>query len=219
MKDNTTDSDFKLWHVNCFFKCLQTGASKEEDFPESYDDWSKRMNSEYYRKRKHSSSLPSSSKKTKTEEEDFNSKLKKEREKMRKKYEENQKRAQQNYKKHKKDVYEKKWKTLSENIEIKQLHFSEIPWPFKDSVSEMEDFLFHDLTKSDIRKKYLRDQMKRWHPDKFLQKFGNHIVSTEREQVLQRVKQVSQELNQLLEKFKWGAMLDFNYLNLVCFKK
>ncbi|XP_061189240.1 NF-kappa-B inhibitor-like protein 1 [Saccostrea echinata] len=176
--------------------------SEEENFQESYSDWSERMHCEFHKKRKYSTSLPSSSKKPKSQEQDFNSKLRQEREKMRKKYEENQKKAQQNYKRHQKDVYERKWQELSEKIVEKQLHFSDIPWPFKKSVSELEDFLFHDLTESEARKKYLRDQVKRWHPDKFLQKFGNHILSTDKECVLQRVKQVSQELNHLFEKFK-----------------
>lgn len=177
------------------------GLQDEEDFTESYEDWSKRMQQEYHRKRRQHSSLPRSTKKAKVED-DFEAKLKRDREKMRQRYEENQKKAQHNFKRHKKDRYERKWEELNAKAAEKPLCFLDIPWPFKDNVSELEDFLLHDVTDSDVRKKYLRDQMKKWHPDKFEQKFGNCVVPSEKEHIFLKVKQVSQQLNHLFEKLK-----------------
>ena len=198
-----TIDDMCLIPLFTMYVHVLTGCPEEEDWGESYEDWSDRMQREYHRKRRHRTSLPESTKKRKTEEtDDFDSKLKAEREKMKKRYEENQKKAQQNFKRHKKGVYEKKWDELSTKALEKPLCFSDIPWPFKNNVSEMEDFLFHDITSIDTRKKLLRDQIKRWHPDKFVQKFGNHVVPEEKEHVFLIVKQVSQELNNLFEKSK-----------------
>lgn len=177
------------------------GLQDEEDFTESYEDWSKRMQQEYHGKRRQHSSLPRSTKKAKVED-DFEAKLKRDREKMRQRYEENQKKAQHNFKRHKKDRYERKWEELNAKAAEKPLCFLDIPWPFKDNVSELEDFLLHDVTDNDVRKKYLRDQMKKWHPDKFEQKFGNCVVPSEKEHIFLKVKQVSQQLNHLFEKLK-----------------
>ena len=41
----------------------------------------------------------------------------------------------------------------------------------------------------------IREEVRRWHPDKFVQKLGERIVVEEREEVLERVKAVAQALN------------------------
>ena len=41
----------------------------------------------------------------------------------------------------------------------------------------------------------IREEVRRWHPDKFLQKLGLRVVKGERDQVMERVKSVSQALN------------------------
>lgn len=41
----------------------------------------------------------------------------------------------------------------------------------------------------------IREEVRRWHPDKFIQKLGGRIVAEEREQVMERVKNVAQAIN------------------------
>ena len=45
-----------------------------------------------------------------------------------------------------------------------------------------------------IRSK-IREEVRRWHPDKFLQKLGCRVAEVEREEVMGRVKAVAQALN------------------------
>ncbi|KAK3088065.1 hypothetical protein FSP39_014204 [Pinctada imbricata] len=119
---------------------------------------------------------------------------------MRKKYEENQRRDRENYNIHKKKVYTEKWSKLLKSNEDDILTYSDIPWPFKKEISEMKTLLFCDIdVKSDDYRKYLRELQKQWHPDKFVQKLGHRLKPEEREEILNKVKEISQELNKWSE--------------------
>ena len=48
------------------------------------------------------------------------------------------------------------------------------------------------------RRRALQTELRRWHPDKFVGRWGGRLLDAEREAVLQRVKQVSQCLTELL---------------------
>ena len=50
------------------------------------------------------------------------------------------------------------------------------------------------------RKAAFRSASLRWHPDKFVQSFGGRLVPDEREAILQRVTQVSQAVNALMQE-------------------
>ena len=45
-------------------------------------------------------------------------------------------------------------------------------------------------------KRKIREEIRRWHPDKFKQKHGENIYKVELPAVMERVKHVSQALNQ-----------------------
>ena len=45
-------------------------------------------------------------------------------------------------------------------------------------------------------KRQIREEVRRWHPDKFRQKLGRDISKVELPAVMERVKHVSQALNQ-----------------------
>ena len=45
-------------------------------------------------------------------------------------------------------------------------------------------------------KRQIREEVRRWHPDKFRQKLGRDIYKVELPAVMERVKHVSQALNQ-----------------------
>ena len=46
-----------------------------------------------------------------------------------------------------------------------------------------------------VVKTRIREEVRRWHPDKFLQKLGLRLVTEEKEEVMERVKCISQALN------------------------
>ena len=51
------------------------------------------------------------------------------------------------------------------------------------------------MSEQSVVKIRIREEVRRWHPDKFLQKLGLRVVAGEKEQVMERVKSVSQALN------------------------
>lgn len=52
-----------------------------------------------------------------------------------------------------------------------------------------------DLSKEELRQ-LLHQEQRRWHPDKFQQNFGKKIRETEREDIMSRVKLISQHINE-----------------------
>nr|KAG5712106.1 hypothetical protein BaRGS_020832 [Batillaria attramentaria] len=140
---------------------------------------------------------PSSAKKGALDEEE----LRKARAKMQEAYrlqEEKEKQAQ--YKK-KRTAYETNYQTVLTDESGLVLGFRDIPWPSKGSIESVMDVLFCDLgikCKTAL-KKYVKQQQVRWHPDKFLQKFGERIEEQSKDKVLERVKQISQAINKRAE--------------------
>ena len=66
----------------------------------------------------------------------------------------------------------------------------------------MKDFILCGINRSDknVLKKYLRGQQVRWHPDKFVQKCGHLLKELEKDKILRKVNQVSQELNKIIDE-------------------
>ena len=100
------------------------------------------------------------------------------------------------YEEHAKAVFENKGKEKR-----KKLGFRSIPWPYPPgkSVSDIEGFLFSGLDRTSTEfKKGVRSQQVRWHPDRFLQKVGDRLKDEDRERIMEKVKEISQRLNALL---------------------
>ena len=127
-------------------------------------------------------------------------KLEEERRKMRAKYERNQQKDRELKFLKKKMKYEKDYKTLFERKDKTTLGYSDIPWPGGDKSDHDIAILMQGLDKgSSDYKKYVREQQIRWHPDKFLQRFGSHIAVAEKDTIMKRVTELSQKLNKLSE--------------------
>lgn len=187
----------------------------EDDYygGETHDEWADRMSKEFHRKRqfnysKHiheSQSKGEPSEKTKGSEE--KEKLEREREEMRLRYEHHQKIAKEQRLVKKRLEYEEEFKQLYSKKHTNEIGYDDIPWPFKDSVKEVSMLLFcgdnlKNISNKTFYRKYLKEQKIRWHPDKFLQKLGSVLKQTDKEQILNKVKIISQEINRLCEEFQ-----------------
>jgi NF-kappa-B inhibitor-like protein 1 len=176
---------------------------------EAYEDWVERIRCE--RRSKYWQNVPQSStsgRANQTEEDRESREFQKKLEQDHERYQEKMKKKMQERKQKsavlKKTFYEQKWTDLFSEIKNGTLlSFSDIPWP--DGVSKSADavleFLFCDFDEEEttLRKKYLRSQQVRWHPDKFMQKFGQNLLETDREKILEKVKSVSQLMNQITD--------------------
>lgn len=94
--------------------------------------------------------------------------------------------------------YETRYKTVLDNIHSQELKYSDVPWPSVKGENLDINVLFDHMDRdSEEYRKYLRDQQVRWHPDKFLQRFGSHLVHSDRDRIMARVTLLSQSLNKL----------------------
>ena len=70
--------------------------------------------------------------------------------------------------------------------------------PFKDmEEGEVVECLLEEVVGKGAEevKKKIREELRRWHPDKFWQKVGSRVGEEHKEEVMERVKRVSQALN------------------------
>lgn len=65
------------------------------------------------------------------------------------------------------------------------------------SIQELKVVLLHGADGTAEQRKVLRRELVRWHPDKFVAKFGRWLIPGEKERILQRVNGISQVLNAL----------------------
>ena len=106
------------------------------------------------------------------------------------------------------ESYEEACKNIFSNTTGETLlKYSDIPWPYTQEHDVSEDFyvmlddmmevLSYGLTDED-KKKYLKKQQIRWHPDRFSQKCGNRLHEDDREKILESVNSLSQKINSTL---------------------
>jgi NF-kappa-B inhibitor-like protein 1 len=174
----------------------------ENDERESYDDWADRLRREYHLKNRNYGHRHSSNKREATSESQSHDKndskecLEDIRKKLRKKYEENQKRDRANR------ILMKSKNYLKNIIALQSgtggIKCNDVPWPYSVDVVEIKNVMFHDVLTDDHKyKKRLREEQIRWHPDKFLQKHGKRLCECDRNRIMEKVKEISQELNRL----------------------
>lgn len=118
---------------------------------------------------------------------------------MRKKFDENREKEKEIEKLKKRMKYEERYKEVLDSNSISVLKFDDVPWPSVKGQDFDITVLFDGMNKTgDEYKKYLRDQQIRWHPDKFLQRFGSRLHVSDKERIVQRVTALSQILNKLV---------------------
>ena len=151
------------------------------DTAETYDDWADRI----YR------AFVSSRKRKFVETEEKPKKIKSLKPKI------NLEQAAENYKL----LKEKKIKMKQENMCDKLFNTEETitaaDIPFENfEASKILEIILGDVEgqNSDVVKKIIREAIRKWHPDKFLQKLGDRICKKDLDHVMERVKLVSQAL-------------------------
>lgn len=86
-------------------------------------------------------------------------------------------------------------------------HFSDIPWPCPgggdpEAMAAALVARGPPLVEQEALRRYLRVQQVRWHPDRFLQRFGSQIDTRELGRVMGAVTALSQALNRRAEALK-----------------
>jgi hypothetical protein len=97
------------------------------------------------------------------------------------------------------------------------LRFAAMPWPSEAWARARGDAGAADLDAAEVRsvvvppevtgtaaRKTLQDELRRWHPDKFVARYGGALLPTEREEILEGVTRISQCLTELLQRESSG---------------
>lgn len=74
--------------------------------------------------------------------------------------------------------------------------YGDVPW-LGASDDGAQALILHGVSSAAERKKRLRQELMRWHPDKFVAKFGSSLISGDQDRITEGVKRVSQLLNSL----------------------
>ena len=78
------------------------------------------------------------------------------------------------------------------------IRLSDIPWLVEDVAqdhAQLAEFVLYGTTTVEERRKRSRAELMRWHPDKFIAKFGARLAAEDRPQTLAHVNAMSQLLN------------------------
>ena len=97
------------------------------------------------------------------------------------------------------------------------LRFAAMPWPSEAWARARGDAGAADLDAAEVRavvvppeatgtaaRKALQDELRRWHPDKFVARYGGALLPTERNEILEGVTRISQCLTELLQRESSG---------------
>ena len=100
--------------------------------------------------------------------------------------------------------YEKRCRSIFQDTTGKgNLLYTDIPWPCEGDAEEAVKLLveWSKMENSEeSEKKYLKEQQVQWHPDRFMQRCGDKLSDYDRQQIIDRVKEISQHLNALTNK-------------------
>jgi hypothetical protein len=83
------------------------------------------------------------------------------------------------------------------------IRFDDVPWPAVPPGGDLaeEAMMLPAALRgdADARRRAVREALRRWHPDKFGQRFGSRLAAADRDRILERVKAVSQALTALVQ--------------------
>jgi len=100
------------------------------------------------------------------------------------------------------DVLKVKKETYEENYKLfigkdhSSISFDDVPWPGGShaTAAEQAKVCLYSCDPQ-VSRSVAREQQRRWHPDKFVQLFGQCLGENERDKILEHVKQLSQAIN------------------------
>lgn len=202
----------KEWHEKLFFELghdeqdLFTNMSDSQFEEETYDQWADRIANE--RHRKHFVHTRTNETDDKTAQERKDSEASERTRFLHEQHEAYIKEMSQRRAKRKTAVLKTQYESQCEAVFVKnemtQLRYSDIPWPCPGGVKDMVDMIKTWSEGESDKKRFLREQQVRWHPDRFLQKCGDRLDDADRDTILTDVNHLSQGINALTESEQQG---------------
>lgn len=94
--------------------------------------------------------------------------------------------------------YEARWHIFATAGESKAIRMAEVPWLVDDlsqDLQQLTEFVMYGATTAEEQRRRSRAELMRWHPDKFVAKFGRRLEAKDRNDILAKVNAISQLLN------------------------
>ena len=77
---------------------------------------------------------------------------------------------------------------------------ADIPWlvdSTREDSAQLKSFVLYGAVTNDDQRKRSRSELMRWHPDKFVSRFGARLDAEDRAAILDKVNDISQLLNSI----------------------
>lgn len=94
--------------------------------------------------------------------------------------------------------YEARWHIFATAGEGEAIKMADVPWLVEDlnqDVQQLTTFVLYGAITAEEQRRRSRAELMRWHPDKFVARFGRRLDVKDRHSILDKVKAVSQLLN------------------------
>ena len=94
--------------------------------------------------------------------------------------------------------YEARWHIFATTDEGKAIRVADVPWLVEDinqDLQQLTTFVLYGAITPEEQRKRSRAELMRWHPDKFVAKFGRRLDTKDRQSILEKVKAISPLLN------------------------
>lgn len=96
--------------------------------------------------------------------------------------------------------YEARWHSFAAADKSKAIHVADVPWLVDDlneDPAQLASFVLYGAVTSEEQRKRSRGELMRWHPDKFVSRFGSRLYVHDRSKILDKVNAISQLLNKI----------------------
>lgn len=94
--------------------------------------------------------------------------------------------------------YEARWHTFATADKTRVIRMTDVPWLVEDAKEDQQQltsFVLYGAVTAEERRKRSRAELMRWHPDKFIAKFGSRLDVKDKKSILDKVNEISQLLN------------------------
>ena len=94
--------------------------------------------------------------------------------------------------------YEARWHSFAAADKSKAIHMADVPWLVDDlneDPVQLASFVLYGAVTSEEQRKRSRGELMRWHPDKFVSRFGSRLYLRDKTSILDKVNAISQLLN------------------------
>lgn len=94
--------------------------------------------------------------------------------------------------------YEARWHTFATAGQGKAVTMADVPWLVDDLSQDLQQltaFVMYGAITAEEQRRRSRAELMRWHPDKFVAKFGRRLDAKDKHSILAKVNAISQLLN------------------------